>query len=183
MSARRLGVATQVALLAGPLLTMIDSSVVNVAVPAIARGLHAGLDSVQWTVSGYLLALAAGLAASAFLARRYGTRRIYALALAGFTLASGACALAPSVGVLIAARGVQGLLGAPLVPLSMSMLLGRDGASEEGSMPPAAGMLLFGGPAVGPALGGVLIHAGGWPLIFLIKPARRAPRAGCQPRP
>ena len=72
----RLGPLVQYALLAGPLLSMLDSSVVNVAVEPIARELHAGLTTVQWTVSGYLLALGAGLAGTAYLARRFGTPSI-----------------------------------------------------------------------------------------------------------
>jgi MFS family permease len=70
---RRLGPVVQYALLAGPLLSMLDSSIVNVAVEPIARELHASLATVQWTVSGYLLALGTGLAGTAYLARRFGT--------------------------------------------------------------------------------------------------------------
>ena len=75
--ARRTGPLVQYALLAGPLLSMLDSSIVNVAVEPIARELHASLTVVQWTVSGYLLALGAGLAATAYLARRFGTLPVY----------------------------------------------------------------------------------------------------------
>jgi predicted MFS family arabinose efflux permease len=87
-------------------------------------------------------------------------------ALAGFVLASAACAVVPSVGLLIAARVVQGLLGAPMVPLAMGLLLGRDGAAK--TMPPSAGIMLFAAPALGPALGGLLIGAFGWRSVFLI---------------
>jgi MFS family permease len=109
---------------------MLDSSIANVAVAPIARELHAGLTAVQWTVSGYLLALGAGLAGTAYLARRFGTRPVYRLSVIAFTVASALCALAPAIGVLIGARIVQGLVAAPLVPLAMSMLLGAapDGA-------------------------------------------------------
>jgi MFS family permease len=116
----------QYALLAGPLLSMLDSSVVNVAVEPIARELDASLTVVQWTVSGYLLALGAGLAGTAFPARRFGTLPVYRASVVAFTAASALCALAPGAGVLVAARVVQGLAAAPLVPLAMSMLLGRD---------------------------------------------------------
>jgi EmrB/QacA subfamily drug resistance transporter len=156
----------QFALLAGPLLTMLDSSVVNVAVAPIAADLHASLNAVQWTVSGYLLALGAGLAATAYLSRRFGTLPIYLLSLAGFTLASAACAGAPDVAVLIGARLVQGLAGAPMVPLAMSMLLG--GAGQARAISPAAGIMLFAAPALGPALGGALIGLGSWRWIFLV---------------
>ncbi len=166
----RLGPLVQYALLAGPLLSMLDSSIVNVAVEPIARELHAPLTVVQWTVSGYLLALGAGLAGTAYLARRFGTLPVYRASVIAFTAASALCALAPGAGVLVAARIVQGLVAAPLVPLAMSMLLGRDQASGAGarSISPAAGIMLFLGPALGPTVGGALIGAGGWRAIFLI---------------
>jgi hypothetical protein len=89
----RLGPLVQYALLAGPLLSMLDSSIVNVAVEPIARELHASLTTVQWTVSGYLLALGAGLAGTAYLARRFGTLPVYRVSVLAFTLASALCAL------------------------------------------------------------------------------------------
>jgi EmrB/QacA subfamily drug resistance transporter len=162
----RLRPLTQYALVAGPLLSMLDSSIVNVAVEPIARALHASLTSVQWAVSGYLLALGAGLAVTAYLARRFGTLPVYRASVVGFTAASCLCALAPSVDVLVGARVLQGLVAAPLVPLAMSMLLGGSGGSR--AMSPLAGMLLFLGPAIGPTVGGALIGAAGWRSIFLI---------------
>jgi EmrB/QacA subfamily drug resistance transporter len=158
-------------LLAGPFLSMLDSNIVNVALPDIATQLHASLNTTQWIISGYLLALAGGLAASAYLAKRFGTRRIYLASLIGFTLASGSCAFAPTIGWLIALRSAQGFLAAPLVPLAMNMLLGGDQNQREElveGFPPAAGILLFLAPALGPTVGGILIHFSGWPLIFLV---------------
>jgi len=156
----------QYALLAGPLLSMLDSSVVNVAAEPIARELHASLGTVQWTVSGYLLALGTGLAGTAYLARRYGTLPVYRASLIAFTVASALCALSPGAGPLIAFRAVQGLVAAPLVPLAMSMLLGASGRAR--SISPVAGILLFAAPAFGPTVGGALIGAGGWRLIFAV---------------
>ncbi len=188
----RLGPLAQYALLAGPLLSMLDSSIVNVAVEPIARELHAPLTLVQWTVSGYLLALGAGLAGTAYLARRFGTLPVYRASVIAFTVTSALCALAPDAGVLVVARIGQGLVAAPLVPLAMSMLLGRGAeAASPGqasprqagpgqavpgqaagagarSISPAAGIMLFVGPALGPTVGGALIGAGGWRAIFLI---------------
>ncbi len=163
---KRLPLLAMAGLLAGPFLSMVDSNVVNVALPAIATQLHASLDTAQWVISGYLLALAAGLAASAYLAKRFGTRRMYLASLAGFTLASALCAFAPNIATLIALRAVQGALGAALVPLAMNMLLGGEGASRN--MPAAAGVILFLAPALGPTVGGLLINLAGWPLVFLI---------------
>jgi EmrB/QacA subfamily drug resistance transporter len=170
-AAPRPGGLVQYALLAGPLLSMLDSSIVNVAVEPIARELHASLTVVQWTVSGYLLALGAGLAGTAYLARRFGTLPVYRASIVAFTAASALCALAPAAGVLIGARAVQGLVAAPLVPLAMSMLLGGGGTGgQKGSrsISPLAGMLLFLGPALGPTAGGALIAAAGWRAIFLV---------------
>jgi EmrB/QacA subfamily drug resistance transporter len=165
---------------------MLDSSIVNVAVEPIARQLHAGLAVVQWTVSGYLLALGAGLAGTAYLARRFGTQAVYRASIVAFTAASVLCALAPAAGVLVGARVLQGLAAAPLVPLAMSMLLGggqdpgdqSPGDQDSGpgagrgrgakGISPLAGIVLFLGPALGPTVGGALIGAVGWRGIFLI---------------
>jgi EmrB/QacA subfamily drug resistance transporter len=163
---RRLSPVVQYALLAGPLLSMLDSSIVNVAVAPIARQLHASLAVAQWAVSGYLLALGTGLAVTAYLSRRFGTLPLYGTSVIAFTAASAACALAPSVQVLVLTRVVQGLVAAPLVPMAMSMLFGKSETTR--SMPNTAGMLLFLGPALGPSIGGALIGAVGWRSIFLI---------------
>jgi EmrB/QacA subfamily drug resistance transporter len=155
--------------LAGPMLSMIDSSVVNVAVPGIVGGLHTSLGTAAWAVSGYLLGLACGLAATPWLARRYGTLPAYGTALLAFTLASAACAVVPNVALLIAARVLQGLAGAPMVPLAMSLLHdpARAGDRTRG-MPASAGVVLFAAPALGPAVGGLLISAFGWRSVFLV---------------
>ncbi len=161
----RLGVLAMVGILAGPFMTMIDSSIVNIALPDIAGELQASLGSVQWVVSAYLLALAVALTGTAYLAKRFGTHRIYLLSLAGFTVTSALCAFAPSLPLLIGARILQGVFGAPLIPLAMNLLFG-GGALRQ--MPAAAGMMLFLAPAIGPTLGGVLVHSAGWPAIFLV---------------
>jgi MFS family permease len=165
-AAARVPLRLRLAFLAGPMLSMIDSSVVNVAVPVIVRGLHTTLGTAAWAVSGYLLGLACGLAATPWLARRFGTLPAYTAAMAAFTLASAACALVPTVGLLIAARVVQGLAGAPMVPLAMSLIL--DPKRGARSMPASAGIVLFAAPALGPAIGGLLISAFGWRSVFLV---------------
>jgi EmrB/QacA subfamily drug resistance transporter len=162
-----LGAVARYGLLIGPLLSMIDSSIVNVAVPDIATELKASLDAVQWVVSGYLLALGVALAVTAYAAKRFGTIRVYTISMILFVLASAACAIAPNIDSLIAFRVVQGFVGAPLVPLALSILLGKDGIGG-GKVPISAALMLFLAPALGPTLGGLLIGAGGWRWIFLI---------------
>jgi EmrB/QacA subfamily drug resistance transporter len=154
------------ALLAGPLLSMVDGNVVNVAVPDIVRELHTTLTSVQWVVSGYLLALAATLPATSWLAKRFGTTRVYAVSLAAFTVASLACSIAVNVPELIAFRVAQGMAAAPLVPLAMNLIFGTGTDRER--FPVSAGLVLFLGPALGPTVGGLLVTAWRWPLIFLV---------------
>ena len=166
MSAKpRLSPVALFVLLSGSLLSMIDSSVVNVAVPDISQQLGAPLTTVQWTVSGYLLALAAALPASAYLGRRFGTVRMYGVSLAAFTLTSALCAVAQNAPELIAARGLQGVAAAPLVPLSLNLLFGRGDTKD---LPTSAGLVLFLGPALGPTIGGLLVSTWGWPSIFLV---------------
>ncbi|WP_182907909.1 DHA2 family efflux MFS transporter permease subunit [Microbispora sp. H13382] len=157
-------------LIAGPILSMVDSSVVNVAVPDLVRELGRPLGTVQWAVSGYLLALAVGLALTSYTARRLGLLPAYIGSLAGFTLASVACALAPNVGALIAFRVVQGLCGAPMVPLAIGLLIGQGGAVEErrSKMPLSAALAFFAAPALGVSVGGLLISVYGWRSMFLV---------------
>jgi EmrB/QacA subfamily drug resistance transporter len=162
----RLGVMVQTGLLAGPFMSMIDSSVVNVALPDIANALHSTLATVQWVASAYLLALGMALTGTAYLAKRFGTKQVYLVSLLGFTVSSALCAVASSVWTLIAARVVQSVFGAPLVPLAMNMLFGKGKAGNQ--MSAAAGMILFLAPAIGPSLGGALVHWAGWPTIFLV---------------
>ena len=166
-SSSPIGAIARYGLLIGPLLAMIDSSIVNVAVPDIATELKAPLDQVQWVVSGYLLALGVALALTSYLAKRFGTLRVYSISMVLFVLASAACALAPTIGTLIGFRVVQGFVGAPLVPLALSILLGKDGIGG-GKIPISAALTLFLAPALGPTLGGLLIGAGGWRWIFIV---------------
>jgi EmrB/QacA subfamily drug resistance transporter len=163
---QRLALAAQFGLIAGPFLSMVDSNVVNVALPVMLTDFHSSLSSVQWVLSAYLLASGAALVSSPYLSKRFGASRVYLLSLLGFTAASGLCALAPGLEFLVLARVLQGALGAVMVPLAMDMLLGKGGASKQIS--PAFGIILFLAPALGPTLGGFLIGVAGWPSIFLI---------------
>ncbi len=154
-----------IGLVCGPFVSMVDSNAVNVAVPTIARELDASLAAVGWTVSAYLLGIAAALPATAWLARRYGTRRTYLAALVAFGLASAACAAAPGIEALIGLRALQGVASAPLIPLALSLLFGGGGKMRP---PVMAGMFFFLAPALGPTIGGLITASTGWRPIFLI---------------
>ncbi len=167
----RLTLIAQIGLLMGPFLTMMDSNIVTVALPNIALQLNRSETTMQWIISGYLLALAAVLAASAYLAKRFGTLRIYLISMVGFTVGSILCAISNNFEMLLVARILQGMFGAPMLPLAMEMLLG--GKKEKDSdifntISPLMGIVLFLAPALGPTIGGLLIQISGWQLIFWI---------------
>src|SRR5437763_3734903 len=103
-------------------MVVLDSLVVITALPRMQQDLHVGVSTLQWTVNAYGIAFAAGIITAAALGDRFGRRRVFACGLAVFTLASAACALAPDASLLIAARAVQGLGGAAVLPLSLTIL-------------------------------------------------------------
>jgi EmrB/QacA subfamily drug resistance transporter len=152
----------------GSSMAFIDSTVVNVALPALQRDLSAGAGAVQWVVNAYMLLLGACVLVGGAAGDRYGRRRVFILGIVLFTLASVACGLAPNAAVLIAARAVQGLGAALLTPSSLAILNSSFPDDERGRAVGAwAG---FGAltTAVGPVLGGWLVDAVSWRAIFFI---------------
>ncbi|HEY3422799.1 MAG TPA: DHA2 family efflux MFS transporter permease subunit [Methanocellaceae archaeon] len=164
---RSFGFIFMLCLIAGPFLTALSSSIINVALPDIASSYNSSLTDVQWVISGYALAMAAMLVACAFMSKRFGDSKVYFVSMIGFTLASIACALAPSLGWLIFARIVQGACGAPLVPIVMNILLNSRGEGDS-VVPVEFGLILFLAPAIGPTVGGLLINWFSWPVVFLL---------------
>ncbi|MGN9906808.1 MFS transporter [Phytohabitans sp. LJ34] len=164
--ARRLVLVT---MCAGYFLVLLDVTVVNVALPAVQAGTGAGVAGLQWVVDGYALALAALLLAAGALGDLRGHRRIVLLGLGLFGAASLACGLAPGVGVLVAARVVQGAGAALLLPGTLA-IIGRA-FPERGERARAIGVWAGVGslalPA-GPLVGGALVEAWGWRWVFLL---------------
>ncbi len=146
----------------------LDSTVVNAALPAIAKDFDASLADLQWVVSGFLLALGSFLVIGGSLGDVFGRRLIFIWGLVGFAVASLLCGIAPSVTFLIAARVVQGAAGALLVPTSLAIISSNfaveDRARAIGAWSGLAGV----SSALGPFLGGWLIDAVSWRLVFLI---------------
>ena len=161
---------TQAAASLGFALVQIDVTVVNVALPRLGTDLGAGIAGLQWIVDGYALVLAVMLLIGGFLGDRFGARRMYLVGVGLFALASALCGLAPDVVTLVAARALQGVGAAVMLPCSLALI---NHATEHD--PPlrlkavglwtAAGSL---GLAVGPVLGGVLLALGSWRWIFFI---------------
>src|SRR5437588_6209187 len=151
---------------AAAFMVTLDNLVVTTAIPVIRRDLHAGIGGLEWTVNAYTLTFAVLLLTGAALGDRFGRRRMLAVGLGIFTVSSAAAALAPSIGALDAARAVQGLGGAIVMPLTLTVL--------SGSVPPERrGMALgvWGGVsglavAFGPLVGGAVVDGISWHWIF-----------------
>ncbi|GAB1644768.1 MFS transporter [Krasilnikovia sp. MM14-A1259] len=152
----------------GSSLAFIDATVVNIALPAIGRSLGAGAAGLQWTVNGYGLSLAALVLLGGALGDRYGRRRMFQLGVGWFAASSLLCGLAPTTGLLIAARVLQGMGGALLTPGALAILeasfVREDRSRAIGAWSGLAGI----GGALGPFLGGWLVQVATWRLIFLI---------------
>ncbi|MGZ4464380.1 MAG: MFS transporter [Nocardioides sp.] len=162
------GRAVVAAAVLGSGMTMLDGTVVNVALRTIGADLHASLAELQWVSNGYLLSLASLILLGGSLGDRYGRVRMFVVGTLAFTLASVLCGLAPTPGVLIAARVLQGAGAAVLMPGSLAMI---QGAFERESRAAAIGAWSgLGGiaAAVGPFLGGALVEYADWRWIFVV---------------
>jgi EmrB/QacA subfamily drug resistance transporter len=175
------------------LIVGLDSTIVNVALPAIRRSLHASLSGLQWTIDAYTLVLASLLMLAGSTADRVGRRLVFQVGLAVFSLGSLLCAVAPNLELLIVFRIVQAIGGSMLNPVAMSII--RNVFTEPRERAQAIG--LWGGVvgisfALGPVVGGALVDSVGWRAIFLVNlpvgllaialtalfvPESRAPRA------
>jgi EmrB/QacA subfamily drug resistance transporter len=149
-------------------MSIMDTTVVNVAVPTISRQFHEGNSAVQWIATGYLLSLALWMPASGWIADRFGAKRVLVGAIALFTLGSALCAVAPSLATLVVARVIQGVGGGMLQPVGMAMVFRafppaqRARASQILIVPTAVA------PALGPIVGGALVQHASWRWAFLI---------------
>ncbi|CAL9492723.1 MFS transporter [Streptomyces sp. Tu 3180] len=149
-------------------MVLLDSTVVNVALPRIGRDLDAGLAALQWTVNAYMVTLAGLILLGGALGDRFGRRRVFVVGVLWFAAASLLCGLAPDAGVLIAARALQGVGGALLTPGSLALIQASFHPDDRGR---AVGLWSgFGGigAAVGPFLGGWLVDGPGWRWVFLL---------------
>ncbi|MBV9665942.1 MAG: MFS transporter [Actinobacteria bacterium] len=157
-----------VATVLGSGVAFLDGSVVNVALPAIGRDLHASISALQWILDSYLLTLSALLLLGGSLGDIYGRKRVYIIGLVAFTVASLLCGVAPNAGALVAARALQGVGGALLVPGSLAILSAAFRPDDRPVAISAWAGLAGVASAVGPFVGGWLVQAVSWRLVFFI---------------
>src|SRR4051812_15813526 len=144
----------------------LDNLVVTTALPRIREELHASLSGLEWTVNAYTLTFAVLLLTGAALGDRFGRRRLFVTGIAIFTVASAAAALAPSIEWLIAARAVQGLGGAIVMPLTLTILSDAFPAEKRGLALGAWGGIGGLAVALGPVVGGAVVEGASWQWIF-----------------
>lgn len=146
----------------------LDTSLINIALHTIQGEFHTDLGLAQWISSAYLLALAVSLPVCAWLGRRVGVGRLWLGALAAFTVISALCALAPTMEVLIGLRVLQGLTAGLLVPAGQTILGQAVGPGKLGRVMARLGVAVVLAPALGPFLGGLMLHSLSWRWLFLI---------------
>src|SRR5690348_7753884 len=158
--------------LAGQLMAVLDTSVVNVAVPSIHAGLHASGASLQLIVAGYVISYAVLMVTGARLGDLFGHRRVFLAGVAGFTLASLGCGLAPATGTLIGLRFIQGAAAAVMIPQVLSLIQRTFTGAARARAMRAYSATLAGGVVLGQIVGGLLISAdlfsATWRPIFLV---------------
>lgn len=153
--------------MAATIMVALDTTIVNVALHAVGEDLGAG-TGIEWVVTAYLLAVCASQPATGWLADRFGRKRIFLASIVAFTLASGLCAMSPTLGLLIASRALQGLGGGALIPVGMAIALELFPLARRGRAMAMWGVAAMVAPALGPTLGGWLVASFSWHWLFLI---------------
>lgn len=152
----------------GIFMSVLDSTIVNIAVPRLQGVFGASLSNVQWVLTGYTLAQGVATPLTAFLSDRIGIKRFYLIALVAFTVGSALCGFALNLPMLIVFRILQGVGGAALSPLAITLLYREFPPEERGMAMGLLGVPILLAPALGPTLGGYIVTFASWQLIFYI---------------
>jgi MFS family permease len=159
---------TLIATILGSSIALLDSSVVSVALPSIQRSLGGGLAGQQWVTNAYLLTLGSFILLGGSLGDIFGERRVFAIGVGGFGATSLLCAAAPTIGLLVVFRALQGIAGALLTPSSLAVIVSTFPERERG---PAIGTWTAWGTiagALGPLVAGLILNVASWRWIFMI---------------
>ena len=152
----------------GVFMSILDQTIVNIAIPRLQTAFGADIHSVQWVLTAYILTQGVITPTAAFFSDRFGIKRFYIMSLIAFTIGSALCGIAWSLPVLILFRVLQGAGGAALFPLSITLLFREFPPQERGTAMGFFGIPALLAPAIGPTLGGYLVTYAGWQLIFFI---------------
>jgi EmrB/QacA subfamily drug resistance transporter len=155
--------------LCGTIMTILDSTIVNIAIPTLQHDLHAGsYTDIAWVVTGYLLAQGAVIPLTGWATDRWGTKKLYLITIVMFTVASMLCGVSQNLGELIFFRVIQGVGGGMLMPIGMTIILQAVGPQNMGKVMGIFGVPMLIAPAVGPVLGGYFVQDFSWRLIFYV---------------
>jgi EmrB/QacA subfamily drug resistance transporter len=152
----------------GMLMSILDTTIVNVALRTLGHDLHSSISQIQWVVTGYLLSLAAVIPVTGWAARRYGAKRVYMTSLVLFTAGSALCAVAASTTALVLFRVLQGVGGGMLMPVGQLIMAQVAGPKRMGRVMGVVAMPAMLGPILGPVLGGLILQNLHWSWIFLV---------------
>jgi EmrB/QacA subfamily drug resistance transporter len=157
-----------IVVIVGAIMSILDTTIVNVALESLSRDLDAPLSTIQWVATGYLLSLATVIPLTGWAAERFGPRRVWMTAVAGFVATSALCGLAWSAESLIAGRVLQGLAGGMIMPIGMITLAQAAGPSRVGRVMSVIGVPMLLAPVLGPVLGGLIVTHLSWRWIFFV---------------
>src|SRR5271165_5517539 len=152
----------------GMIMSILDTTIVNVALRTLGHDLHSSIAQIQWVVTGYLLSLAAVIPITGWAARRYGAKRVYMTSLVLFTIGSALCAIATSTTELVLFRVLQGAGGGMIMPIAQLIMAQVAGPKRMGRVMGIVAMPAMLGPILGPVLGGVILQSLHWSWIFLV---------------
>jgi EmrB/QacA subfamily drug resistance transporter len=152
----------------GVIMSVLDTTIVNVALDTLSRDLHSPLSTIQWVSTGYLLSLAMVIPLAGWLSERFGSKRVWMVSVAVFAVGSALCGIAWSAGSLIFFRVLQGFGGGLIMPVGMSVLAQTAGPRHMGRVMSVIGMPMLLGPVLGPVLGGLIVTNAPWQWIFYV---------------
>ncbi len=152
----------------GMIMSILDTTIVNVALRTLGHDLHSSIAQIQWVITGYLLSLAAVIPITGWAARRYGAKRVYLTSLVLFTMGSALCAIATSTTELVLFRVLQGLGGGMIMPVAQLIMAQVAGPQRMGRVMGIVSMPAMLGPILGPVVGGVILQNLHWSWIFLV---------------
>src|SRR5438067_6385945 len=154
--------------LVGTVMSILDTTIVNVALATLSHDLHATISSVQWVITGYMLALGSAIPVSGWAGRRFGAKQVYLASVVLFTVGSALCGLATSTTELILFRVLQGLGGGMIMPLGQLMMAEAAGPKRMGRVMSIVAVPAMLAPILGPTIGGLIVDNASWRWIFFV---------------